>query len=73
MAAVSCVALTNVVTGVLAPKLTVAPDAKLVPLTVKVNAAPPAVAEFGISVVIVGVAAVPVTVTVAAGEAADAA
>jgi len=73
MAAVTCVAFTNVVTGVLVPKLTVAPDAKLVPVTVNVNAAPPAVADVGESEMIVGTAAVPVTVTVVAGEAAEAA
>ena len=69
MAAVTCVALTNVVTGVFVPKLTVAPVTKLVPFTVNVNPADPAVTDVGAIVVIVGPL---VTVTVAAGEAADA-
>lgn len=54
IAAVSFVALTNVVVNAPAPHFTVAPDRKPVPLTVRVKAAPPAVAELGLRLVIVG-------------------
>jgi len=53
-AAVSLVALTNVVVSVVVPHCTVAPETKFVPLTVRVKAAPPAVAELGLRLVIVG-------------------
>ena len=55
MAAVNCVALTNVVVRAVPPKLTVEAATKFVPLTVSVKAAPPATALFGEIVVIVGV------------------
>src|SRR5690242_13631372 len=54
-AAVSCVALTKVVERPLPLKLTAAPLTKYVPFTVKVNAAPPAIALVGEMLVIVGV------------------
>ena len=54
MAAVSCVELTNVVTGADPPKLTIDDATKFVPLIVSVNAAPPTTAVFGEIVVIVG-------------------
>lgn len=54
MEAVSWVALTKVVVFANPPKLTTAAETKLVPLTVRVNAGPPAVALGGESVVIVG-------------------
>ena len=44
-AAVSCVALTKVVVSAVLPKLTTAPDAKALPVTVRVNAGSPAVAD----------------------------
>ena len=53
-AAVSLIALTNVVVSAAVPHFAVAPETKLVPLIVKVNAAPPAVAELGLRLVIVG-------------------
>jgi hypothetical protein len=53
-AAVTWVALTNVVVSAVEFHFTVAPEAKLVPFTVSVKAAPPAVAEVGARVVIVG-------------------
>jgi hypothetical protein len=54
IAAVTCVALTNVVVVAVPLKLTVEPETKFVPLTVSVKAAPPAVALVGESEVIVG-------------------
>jgi hypothetical protein len=54
IAAVICVALTNVVTRELPLNVTAAPDRKPVPLTVSVKAAPPTVALVGESEVIVG-------------------
>ena len=54
IAAVTCVALTNVVVLALPLKLTVAPLTKPVPLTMRVKAAPPTVVPVGESVVIVG-------------------
>jgi hypothetical protein len=47
MAAVNCVALTNVVVRVVPPKLTNEVDTKFVPLTVRVKAEPPVAALFG--------------------------
>ena len=54
MAAVTCVELTNVVVLALPLNFTDEVDTKPVPFTVKVNAAPPAVAPFGERVEIVG-------------------
>jgi hypothetical protein len=54
MAAVTCVALTKVVVRAAPFQLTVAPETKLLPLTVSVNAAPLAVAVFGESEVRAG-------------------
>lgn len=51
---VSCAELVTVAARVTPPKLTVAPFTKLVPLIVNVNAADPAVALVGESVVTVG-------------------
>src|SRR5204863_8067784 len=53
--AVTCTPLTYVVVSAVAPHCTVAPLTKFVPFTVKVNPAPPAVAEFGLRLVMVGV------------------
>jgi hypothetical protein len=50
------------------PKFTVAPVTKFVPLTVNVNAAPPAVVLVGEIDEIVGVPAVPVIVKVTGAE-----
>jgi hypothetical protein len=52
--AVNCVALTNVVVSSVAPHVTVAPLVKFEPFTVIVNPAPPAVAELGLRLLIVG-------------------
>src|SRR5262249_20432840 len=52
--AVSCVPLTNVVVSGLPFHLTVEPETKLVPFTVNANCALPAVAQVGLSEVIVG-------------------
>ncbi len=54
MAAVSCVALTKVVVRAFPLKLTVEPLTKFVPFTVKVKAAPPAMALVGEMLVMVG-------------------
>ncbi len=54
-AAVSCVELTNVVVSAVPFHCTVAPVRKLVPFTVKAKAAPPAVAEVGLRLVMIGV------------------
>lgn len=54
IAAVNCVALTKVVVRGLPFHCTVEPLTKLLPLTVKVKAAPPAVAPFGFKLVIEG-------------------
>lgn len=54
IAAVSCVALTNVVVDAVPLKLTTDVETKLVPFTVKVNEAAPAVTLGGESVVTVG-------------------
>lgn len=53
--AVSCVAETNVVVSGLPFQFTVEIAAKLVPFTVKVNWVPPAVAQIGLSKLMVGV------------------
>ena len=54
--AVSCVAETNVVVSGVPFQFTVEPETKLVPFTVNVNCGPPAVAQVGLSEVIVGTA-----------------
>src|ERR1039458_869341 len=53
-AADSLVALTNVVVRAAFPNVTVAPERNPVPFTVRVKAGPPAVAELGLRLVIVG-------------------
>ena len=53
-AAVSCLALTNVVVRAVVPQAAFAPETKFVPLIVRVKAAPPAVAELGLKLAIVG-------------------
>jgi hypothetical protein len=63
MTAVSCVALTRVVARALAPKFTAEVETKPVPFTVKVKAAPPAMALLGGMVVIVGTGLFTVNVT----------
>ena len=55
MAAVNCVALTNVVAGAVPLKLTIEAAKKFVPLIVSVKAPPPATALVGEMVEIVGV------------------
>jgi hypothetical protein len=59
--AVSCVAETNVVVSAVAFHFTVEPERKLVPFTVKVNCGPPAVAQVGLSELIVGTALIVIT------------
>ena len=59
--AVSCVAETNVVARDVAFHFTVEPEAKLVPFTVNVNCGPPAVAQVGLSELIVGTALIVIT------------
>ncbi len=59
----SCVPLTNVVASAVLPSDTVTPLRKLVPVTVRVNAAPPDTTLDGAMLVIVGVGAVIVRVT----------
>src|ERR1700704_4028262 len=54
MAAVICVALTNVVVLAAPLKFTIAPETKFVPFTVSVKADPPAVTLVGKTVLIVG-------------------
>ena len=54
IAAVTCVALTKVVVRVAPFHLTTEPETKLLPLTVRVKAAPPAVALLGTRVVSAG-------------------
>src|SRR5438132_54065 len=63
MAAVSRVALTNVVVRALLFQRTLAPETKPVPSTVSVKAGPPAVAVLGVSVVMVGAGIPPVQLT----------
>jgi hypothetical protein len=53
-AAWSSVALTYVVDSAVPPQFTVEPEVKFVPVTVSVNAAPPAIAEAGEMLVSVG-------------------
>ena len=53
-AAVSWLALTNVVVNAVVPHFAVVPETKFVPLIVSVKAAPPAFAELGLKLVIVG-------------------
>jgi hypothetical protein len=53
-AALNWVALTYVVASAVEPHCAVAPLTKFVPFTVSVNPAPPAVAEFGLRLAIVG-------------------
>jgi hypothetical protein len=63
--AVSCVALTNVVVSAVPFQFTVEPETNLVPFTVNVNCAPPAVAEVGLIDVIVGTGLLMVMTSVA--------
>jgi hypothetical protein len=63
--AVSCVALTYVVVSAVPFQFTVEPETKLVPFTVNVNCAPPAVAEVGLIEVIVGTGLLMVMTSVA--------
>src|SRR5229473_779357 len=65
IAAVTCVALTNVVVFAAPLKSTTEVDTKFVPLRVSVNSAPPAVALVGESVVMTGAGLVPVPLSVA--------
>jgi hypothetical protein len=53
-AAVSWLALTVVVVNAVVPHFAVAPETKFAPLIVSVKAAPPAVAQLGLKLVIVG-------------------
>ena len=59
--AVSCVAETNVVVSAVPLHFTVEPDTKLVPFTVKANCGPPAVAQVGLSELVVGTAPIVIT------------
>ena len=59
--AVSCVAETNVVASGVPFQFTVEPETKLVPFTVNVNCGPPAVAQVGLSELIVGTALIVIT------------
>jgi hypothetical protein len=59
--AVSCVEETNVVASAVAFHFTVEVETKFVPFTVNVNCAPPAVAQVGLSELIVGVALIVIT------------
>ena len=59
--AVSCVAETKVVASAVPLHLTVEPETKLVPFTVNVNCAPPAVAQVGLSELIVGAVLIVIT------------
>jgi hypothetical protein len=63
IAAVICVALTNVVVRAIPLKLTVDPLMKFVPFTVRVKAVPPAVALLGEIVVTLGIGLLTVKVT----------
>ena len=65
-AAVSLIALTNVVASVLPFHFAVAPETKFVPLIVRVKPGPPALAELGLKVAIMGVRGL--IVNVAPGE-----
>jgi hypothetical protein len=57
-AAVSWLVLTKVEVSAVPFQRTAAPDTKPLPFTVRVNAAPPAIAEFGLREVIAGAAAI---------------
>ena len=59
--AVSWVEETNVVVSAVPFQFTVEPETKLVPFTVNVNCAPPAVAQVGLSELIVGTALIVIT------------
>ena len=59
--AVSCVEETNVVVSDVAFHFTVEPETKLLPFTVNVNCAPPAVAQVGLSELTVGTALIVIT------------
>jgi hypothetical protein len=59
--AVSCAAETNVVTSGVPFQFTVEPETKLVPFTVSVNCGPPAVAQVGLSELIVGAVRIVIT------------
>src|SRR5207248_1193681 len=59
--AVSCVAETNAVVSAVPFQFTVEPETKLVPFTVKVNPEPPAVAQVGLSELMVGLAPMVIT------------
>ena len=61
--AVSCVEETNVVVREVAPQRTVEVETKFVPVTVKVNCGPPAVAQVGLIAVVVGTGLLMVNVT----------
>jgi hypothetical protein len=56
--AVSCVEETTVVASAVPFHFTVEPETKFVPFTVKVNPAPPGVAQVGLSELMVGVATI---------------
>lgn len=66
IAAVNCVALTNVVVRALPFHCTIEALVKFVPLTVKVNATPPATPELGLIAVVVGAGAAALIVKVTA-------
>jgi hypothetical protein len=59
--AVSCVEETNVVASAVAFQFTVEVETKFVPFTVSVNCRPPAVAQVGLSELIVGTALIVIT------------
>jgi hypothetical protein len=59
--AVSCVAETNVVASGLPFQFTVEVETKFVPFTVNVNCGPPAVAQVGLSALMVGLALIVIT------------
>src|SRR5439155_13490573 len=59
--AVSCVEETNAVVSAVPFQFTVEPETKFVPFTVKVNCAPPAVAQVGVGELIVGTALIVIT------------
>jgi hypothetical protein len=54
--AVSVVAFTYLVVSAVDPNQTTAPETKPVPLTVRVNPAPPSLAELGLKLLIAGAA-----------------
>jgi hypothetical protein len=66
--AVNCVALTNVVVSATPFHSTTVPAMKLLPVSIRVNDAPPAVAEFGVREPNVGTGFGPVTVNVCPAE-----